>query len=96
MDTELLKQILILVSILAVAILIAVFWRLYDILGDVKTVSRLSAKRAEQVDGMITKFEQSVTDYLDSFKVFLSSLGFIKNIRNYFDNNKKGDQDGQG
>ncbi len=95
METELLKQILILVSIAAVVMLMVILWRLYSILGDVKTISTLSVKRAQQFDGMITKFEQTVTEYLDGFKGFLSSVGFIKNIAKYFETNKKGENDGK-
>ncbi|MFA6963403.1 MAG: hypothetical protein WC227_01660 [Patescibacteria group bacterium] len=95
MDTELLRQILILTTIAAVVLLIMIFCRVYDILGDAKIVSSLSVKRAKQIDGLITKGEQIVTEYIDGFKGFLSSVGFIKNIVKYFENNKKGENDGK-
>jgi len=95
MGSEVLVSILLLVSIVAVILLAAVFWRLYDILGDVKTVSRLSAKRAEQIDKMLSNLEQTVYGYLDAAKGFMSSVGFVKVIKSFFDKYKKGDQNGE-
>ncbi len=86
MTPELLYQILLAVSIIAVVCLVIVLWRLFTILNDVKVVSDVAKKRTLEVDLYIGKTMQSLQGIGDAIRGFIYSFDFIKAIREKFVN----------
>jgi len=92
MSTELLIQILVSVSIIAIVCLIVLFWRIFSILSDINEITKIAKKRADQVDAGISKFEANISSGLDALKGFVYSLEFIKSIREKIEGYKKGEK----
>lgn len=92
MSTELMIQLLIGISIIAIIFWIAVLWRVFGILTDVKETTIIVKKRVQDVDAGIGKFEKTITEGMDALKGFVYSLEFIKSIREKIENHKKGEK----
>jgi hypothetical protein len=92
MSTELLIQLLIGISIVAIGFMIAIFWRVFGILSDVKETTVIVKKRVQDVDAGIGKFEKTLTEGMDALKGFVYSLEFIKSIREKIESYKKGEK----
>ena len=79
---DILVQILILVSIIAVVLLIMVLWKWNGVLVDVKDTTVVVRKRAHDFDKWIGQTEETIKDFANSFKSFLSTFEQLKNIKN--------------
>jgi len=84
MTTEAWVQILIAVSIVAVIVLIAALYRLFDVLGDVKETTAIAEKRAKEIDAKIDEAEETISSYSGVVKRFFSSLDIIKIVADRF------------
>jgi|GEM_PF-1476298 len=93
MTTEAWVQILIAVSIVAVIVLIAALYRLFDVLGDVKETTAIAEKRAKELDAKIDQVEEKVSSYSNALKRFVASLDVIKIIADKFNKKKKESKD---
>lgn len=82
MATGILIQILFGVLIIASIMLIAVLWKTYEILGDVKESSSILLKRAKEIDELVGKAKDSVTSVSETIKALVYSLGIVKTVRN--------------
>ena len=89
MTTEAWVQILIAVSIVAVIVLIAALYRLFDVLGDVKETTAIAEKRAKEIDAKIDEAEEKIHTYSGSLKKFFTSLGVIKMVADRFKKKKE-------
>ena len=79
--SETLVGVLYLVLIIAVCMLTAVFWRLFDILGDIKKTTERIDRRTKQLDEMAENIINSLKGSVDAIKGFLYSLDLVKTIR---------------
>lgn len=79
---NILIQILLVFSIVAVVFLIVVLWRWNKVLIDVSDTTTLVKKRAHDFDLWISQAESTVKDFADSFKSFLNTFEQLKNIKN--------------
>jgi hypothetical protein len=95
MLTTVLFQILLIVLIVAGALLIANFWRWYGILGDLKSVSEIVSRRVKEADLAVENIKTIIRGWRETVTGFVYSLGFVKTLRRLFENNKKGDEDGE-
>ena len=82
MLTEVLIQTLLIVAIIAGVLFITVFWRLYEILGDMQSIGKTISRRVTEIDASLAKAQSSIEDFFDALKNFLSSFEFIKMIKN--------------
>lgn len=89
MSTELLTQVLIIATIVAVIYLILVLKRAYEVLGDTKEVSTIAAKRTKEVDERISAAENKLDSFSDAVRGFVYSFDFIKMLRDKLMNEKK-------
>ena len=89
MDREIWIQVLLAVSIIAVGFLIAVFWRLLNIMADTKRVTKVLAERVEEADKLIDKTENGIKNIAEMMKGVLYSIDIVKAIREKFTNNDK-------
>ena len=89
MSEAVLSQILIIVLIVAVIALIAVLWRTFEVLGDIKVASGILAKRAIEADKAIGRAIGTASSIAEGIKGFLLSLGFVQNLKDNFMNNSK-------
>lgn len=98
MATEILIQVFYGVSIVAVIVLIAVLWRTFEILGDTKEASSLLLKRVKEIDELVGKAKDSMTNISETIKAFVYSLGIVKTVRNAINesNKNKGESNGEG
>lgn len=95
MATEVLLQILIGISIIAIIVLIAVLWKLFLVLGDIRKSTLLIKQRISDLDALVGKFEKTAAEGLAAFKTFIHSFDFIKTIKEKIENYKKGEKDGE-
>lgn len=93
MSTETMLLVLYAVFIIVGVFLIAVLWRLFDILSNFKEISNILKKRAIEIDESVSKAKNSFTDFVELMKSFIFSMGFVRNIRNSMKNKEKGDDD---
>jgi hypothetical protein len=84
MTTEAWVQILIAVSIIAIIFLVVVFYRLTEVLADVKTVTEIASKRAKEIDARIDLAEKKMDSVSEMLKGFMASLDIIKIVREKF------------
>lgn len=80
--TDILIQILLVVAIVAVVFLIVVLWRWNNVLIDVKDTTSVVRKRAHEFDSWISSTENTIKDFISSFKSFLGAFEQIKKIKN--------------
>lgn len=92
MTTDAWIQILIAVSIVAVIVLIAALYRLFEVLGDVKVTTKIAAERAKEIDATIDQAEEKIGSIAEVVRGFMHSLDVIKIIKDKF-KNKKGKND---
>lgn len=81
---DILTQILLIVLIFAGIWLIAVLWRLFEVLGDIKTVTEITSRRAREIDEGIDRARQTFQSTMEALKGFLLSFDIIKAIKNKF------------
>lgn len=84
-------QILFVVLIVAGIVMIGVLWRSFEVLSDIKTSTRIIAKRVKEIDESIYRTQEAVRSMIESVKGFIFSLDFLKAIKEKF--NKKGAED---
>ncbi|MEI7791918.1 MAG: hypothetical protein WCI57_00300 [Candidatus Berkelbacteria bacterium] len=82
MLTETLFQILLIVGIVAGVLFIIVFCRFYDVLADIKSVTKVVSKRVNEIDAQIAEIQIMVRNCIDVVKGFAASFDFIKTIKN--------------
>jgi uncharacterized protein (DUF302 family) len=70
------------VAIAALVFLIVVLWRLNGVLVDVKDTTVVVRKRAHDFDQLIGQTENTIKDFVSSFKSFLGAFEQLKNIKN--------------
>lgn len=87
-----LNDILIIVYILVGIALIAVLWRLFTILTDLKDSSVIIARRTKEIDSLVGRIEKIVENGVETIKGLVTSLDFIKGLKNKFMSGK-GDKD---
>jgi len=80
--TEILIQILLVVAIAAIVLLIVVLWKWNGVLVDVKDTTVVVRKRAHDFDKWIDQTEDTIKDFVNSFKSFLGAFEQLKNIKN--------------
>ncbi|MCX6808085.1 MAG: hypothetical protein NTW50_00260 [Candidatus Berkelbacteria bacterium] len=96
MVTTVLVQILLIVLIVAVVCLIAVLWRCFDILDDIKKITQTVAKRVLEMDQKVDELKATLSGWRDTVSGFVYSLGIVKSIKHFVENiNKKGETDGE-
>ncbi|KKT77578.1 MAG: hypothetical protein UW75_C0059G0003 [Parcubacteria group bacterium GW2011_GWF2_44_8] len=87
MTTVILLEVLYSVLIIACVFLIAVLWRTYGILSDLKNVSSIMERRAKEIDLTIGQAKESFIGLSEAIKAFIYSLGIVKKIRSAINNN---------
>jgi hypothetical protein len=87
--SQTLIEILVSVSIIAVIMAIGVLWRLFQILTDIKEVSGIAKKRAEEIDTVIDRAKEGIINLEQTTKGFIQSLGIAKFIKQFIIENKK-------
>lgn len=83
---EILCEVLLSLSIVAVIFLIVAFYKTITILSDVKDSSSIINKRVKDVDSVVSGLENTVRGFSGILKSFLISLDGIKS---YFKNKEK-------
>jgi signal transduction histidine kinase len=98
---EILYQILMIFTIIAVIVLIVVLVRLYLVLTDINDTTRITKKRAQEIDLKVGEFMSLVAGALSFLKGVVASAQNVNNIKNkivsFFDsetktNNKEDDE----
>ena len=84
--TEILIQILLVVAIAATILLIVVLWKWNSVLVDVKDTTVVVRKRAHDFDKWIGQTEDTIKDFVTSFKSFLGAFEQLKNLKNKMTN----------
>lgn len=91
--TEMLIQVLLAVSIIAVLFLIAVLWRSFSVLTDIKLTSGTISKKVAEIGVMIDEtvktidgFKQTIKGLVDSLKGFSN---FKEKLSDFWDDDKK-------
>lgn len=82
MLTETLFQILLIVGIVGGILFIVVFCRFYDVLADIKSVTKVVSKRVNEIDEQIGELQTMIKNCIDVIKGFAASFDFIKAIKN--------------
>ena len=82
MLTETLFQILLVVGIVAGVLFIVVFCRFYDVLADIKSITKVVSRRVNEIDVQIGELQVLIAKCIETIKVFMHSFDFIKNIKN--------------
>lgn len=97
MTTEILIQVLYGVLIIASIMLIAVLWRTFQILDDVKEATSRLSKRVKEIDELFGKAKDSMSNISETIKAFIYSLGIVKTVKNAINdtNKNKGESDGE-
>lgn len=86
MLTETLFQILLVVGIVSGILFIVVFCRFYDVLADVKSITKVVSKRVNEIDAQVAELQITITKCIDMVKSFMHSFDFFKNIKNKISN----------
>lgn len=93
---EILYQIMLIVTIIAIVALIAVFIRLYLVLTDVNDTTRIAKKRARELDAKLGEFSSLTNGILEIFKGIAASMQTVSNIEkkitSFFNNKTKIDK----
>lgn len=84
MSDAILSQILTVTLIIAVIVLIAVLWRAWEVLGNLKVTTAIVAKRVEEIDRAVEETKETVNEVAQAIKSFLYSFGFIKQLIDNF------------
>ena len=82
MLTETLFQILLIVGIVAGVLFIVVFCRFYDVLADIKSITKVVSRRVNEIDAQIAEIQVMIKNCVDVVKGFAASFDFIKTIKN--------------
>lgn len=87
--SQILIQILITISIIAIGVLIAVLWRAFQILTDMRDVSCILKKRVNEFDTTISHAKESIINTVESVSGFIQALGIAKFFKQLTNENKK-------
>jgi Na+-transporting methylmalonyl-CoA/oxaloacetate decarboxylase gamma subunit len=81
MTVQILTEVLLVLSILAVVLFCVVLCRVYDVLGDAKITSKILAKRSSEADELIRTFNLSISTFGKAISGFVSTFNFGKAIK---------------
>ena len=80
--TDLLLQIVLILTAIALVLLMVVLWRMYTVLSDVNEATTITKKRIKSIDKWMSEFDYSIKSITDVVKSFTKSLEKIKDFKN--------------
>lgn len=86
-----LSDALIVIYIIVGIALVAVLVRAFQILTDLKTSTAIIAKRTKEIDSLVDRIEKVFHDGTETLKGFMSSMDFIRTIKNKFNKESDGE-----
>jgi len=82
MLTEILFQIVLVTTIVALIMLIFVFGLLITVLNNLRDSTKIARKRIREADQLITRMEEAVNSFVDMAKGFTASVTGFNTIKN--------------
>jgi len=91
MNEAILIQILLVLAVIAGILFIAILWRVFQVMTDIKTITSTIAARVKDIDQSIERTKEMLTEFIDGVKNFVYSFGFMQAIKGAIKTNKKGE-----